>query len=121
MSTSINSGDARVYAVGRDDALAQVAKLPLVKVVPLERYLVRRHDGRGFAPEFLTQKAAEDYLLLRGLLTPRDTCTLRAHEEQGTKEKPSNPLRLLGLPGCPRRDSNPSGRGVAVEAGSYRK
>jgi hypothetical protein len=30
-------------------------------------------------------------------------------------------LRLPGFPGCPRRDSNPSGRGVAVEAGSYRK
>jgi hypothetical protein len=72
MSTSINPGDELTHAADRAEALAQVAKLPLVKVVPLERYLARRHDGRSFASEFLTQKAAEDYLILRGLLPPRD-------------------------------------------------
>jgi hypothetical protein len=73
MSTSIHSREVLANAADTEAALAQVAKLPLVKVVPLERYLARRHDGRGFAPEFLTQKAAEDYLILRGLLDPRDT------------------------------------------------
>jgi putative DNA primase/helicase len=73
MSTSINPGDTLANAADVEAALAHVAKLPLVKVVPLERYLARRHDGRGFASEFLTQKAAEDYLILRGLLAPRDT------------------------------------------------
>ncbi|WP_163999529.1 primase-helicase family protein [Pyxidicoccus caerfyrddinensis] len=72
MSTTIHPGDALAHAADTEAALAQVAKLPLVKVVPLERYLARRHDGRGFAPEFLTQKAAEDYLILRGLVDPRN-------------------------------------------------
>jgi len=54
-------------------ARAKVAKLPLVKVVPLERYLTRRPGGRSFSSDFLTQKAAEDYLILRGFLEPRDT------------------------------------------------
>jgi hypothetical protein len=73
MSTSINPADALAYAADVEAALAQIANLPLVKVVPLERYLARRHDGRGFASELLTQKAAEDYLMLRGLLPSRDT------------------------------------------------
>jgi putative DNA primase/helicase len=72
MSTTIHPGDALAHAADTEAALAQVAKLPLVKVVPLERYLARRHDGRGFAPEFLTQKAAEDYLILRRLADPRN-------------------------------------------------
>jgi len=54
--------------------------------------------------------------------------TLRAHEEPGAKENPSNPSRLLGFPGCPRWNSNPyvltrpagtpgpPGRGSAVHA-----
>lgn len=73
MSADIQPGNTSADVADRDSALAQVAKLPLVKIVPLERYLARRHDGHGFAPEFLTQKAAEDYLILRGLLEPRDT------------------------------------------------
>ncbi|NBC46374.1 DUF5906 domain-containing protein [Corallococcus exiguus] len=72
MSTSIHPEDALAHAADIEAARAEVAKLPLVKVVPLERYLARRHDGHGFAPEFLTQKAAEDYLILRGLVPPRD-------------------------------------------------
>ncbi len=54
-------------------ARAVVARLPLVKVVPLERYLSRRPGGRSFSSDFLTQKAAEDYLILRQLLPPRDS------------------------------------------------
>ncbi len=72
MSTTLHPGDALAHAADTAAALAQVSKLPLVKVVPLERYLARRHDGRGFALEFLTQKAAEDYLILRGLVDLRD-------------------------------------------------
>ena len=37
----------------------------------------------------------------------RQRGTLRAHEENEDKEKPSNPLRLLGFSGWRRRESNP--------------
>jgi integrase len=39
-----------------------------------------------------------------------------AHDEPGTKEKPSNPLRLVGFSVCPRRDSNPSGTSLELVA-----
>lgn len=56
----------------REAARVEIASLPLVKVVPLERYLSRRPGGRSFSSDFLTQKAAEDYLILR-LLLPHAT------------------------------------------------
>ncbi|MFB1484423.1 primase-helicase family protein [Corallococcus sp. RDP092CA] len=72
MTTDITLAD-EAPAADIEAACAEVAKLPLVKVVPLERYLARRPDGRSFGTEFLTQKAAEDYLILRNILPPRDT------------------------------------------------
>ncbi|NBC46251.1 primase-helicase family protein [Corallococcus exiguus] len=94
MSAGSQSGDSSAHASDRDSALAQVAKMPLVKIVPLERYLARRHDGHGFAPEFLTQKAAEDYLILRGLLEPRDTWPRGASP---LASSPSTPALCVGV------------------------
>ncbi|WP_342377330.1 DUF5906 domain-containing protein [Myxococcus stipitatus] len=74
-----------------------MAKTPLVKVVPLERYLARRPGGHSFNSDLLTQKAAEDYLMLRGLLPSRDTWPRGASPLAISPDVPKLCIGVMGL------------------------
>ncbi|MBJ6766124.1 hypothetical protein JGU66_35675 [Myxococcaceae bacterium JPH2] len=69
----------------------------MVKVVPLERYLARRPGGRAFNSDLLTQKAAEDYLMLRGLLPPRDSWPRGASPLAASPNVPNLCVGVMGL------------------------
>ncbi|NTX35401.1 hypothetical protein HUA78_13200 [Myxococcus sp. CA033] len=68
-----------------------------MKVVPLERYLTRRPGGRAFNSDLLTQKAAEDYLMLRELLSSRATWPRGASPLAASPNVPKLCVGVMGL------------------------